>query len=167
MIETAEPAAAATFLSLAFKDIELLPAEQRTKLLCATAAAMLHSDPDRALATLGQAITALNDAARNPRRGRFNPRTSDRSFNIDRDLSTDSGFIVFGNGGAYEVLETAVVRYNFTLNVPGLGAFDVSRFVANANVIELKRLELTLLEIREETRQAAALNAFAAARTKR
>ena len=54
-------------LPLAAKDITLLPAEQRVRLLSALAAALLHTDLDSSLAVLNQVVEACNDVRVNPR----------------------------------------------------------------------------------------------------
>ncbi len=125
-------------LPLAAKDITLLPAEQRVRLLSALAAALLHTDLDSSLVVLNQVVDACNEVRVNPRKGKFDPASARRTFNSSS--GTDSALILAGNRGFFEAVQTERGRQNFGLHAPGADTFSLAAFLAAAGGVDPDRL---------------------------
>jgi len=152
-------------LKLAMRDVEQLPAEQRTFVLAALGAAMLHADLDWTLTVVNQMVVAANNASMRPRRVKFEPK-SVRVFSVTAERTTDSSRIVFGSRGLYEVVAGSLKRHQFRLQVPGVIRFTLPAFLGDAGALDPKQLESSVLSLRDENRLASALNALAALRLK-
>jgi hypothetical protein len=153
------PDVALGLVPLAAKDIALLPAEQRVRLLSALAASLAPVDKETSFGILNQVVAAYNDVRTNPRRGKFDPAKVSRA-------TSDSSLILPGNRGFYEAVQTQRGRHNFGLHVPGVDAFTLTAFLAAADPKDYERLSAAILGLRDETTQAAAWVTLAQLRLK-
>jgi hypothetical protein len=154
------PDVALGLVPLAAKDIALLPAEQRVRLLSALAASLVRVDTETSFGVLNHLVAAYNDVRVNPRRGKFDPAGVRRA-------TSDSSLILPGNRGFYEAVQTQRGRHNFGLHVPGVDAFTLTAFLAAADAKDYERLSAAILGLRDETTQAAAWITLAQARLKK
>ena len=154
------PDVALGLVPLAAKDIALLPAEQRVRLLSALAASLVRVDTETSFGILNQLVASYNDVRTNPRRGKFEPAKVSRA-------TSDSSLILPGNRGFYEAVQTQRGRRNFGLHVPGVDAFTLAAFLAAADPKDYERLSAAILGLRDETTQAAAWVTLAQLRLKK
>ncbi|HLK65549.1 MAG TPA: hypothetical protein VKU19_19060 [Bryobacteraceae bacterium] len=164
-IEAASPdrdAAIGPF-QLAIRDIERLPAEQRMFTLSANAGAIFPAGSDNAFTALSLLVAASNDAYTDPHRGYFDPKILRRP-SKKAELGSDSPLILFNRRGLCEVVDTGQNRYTFPLKVPGATALNLPAVLPMAKGIDPARLEAVILDLRDETQMAIALNALAAMR---
>ncbi len=155
-----KPDVALGLVPLAAKDIALLPAEQRVRLLSALAASLVRVDTETSYGVLNQLVAAYNDVRVNPRRGKFDPTSVRRTAN-------DSSLILPGNRGFNEAVQTQRGRHNFGLHVPGVDTFTLAAFLAAAGPPDYERLSAAILGLRDETTQAAAWVTLAQLRLKK
>jgi hypothetical protein len=150
-------------LQLALRDIQALPAEQRTFTLAANAGAIFNIASDNGLTTLGLLIEAANDAYMRPRKGFFDPKIL-RRFDRKADLGTDSPLILFNRRGLCEVVDTGQHRYTFGLKIPGVSALTLPAVLPLVREADPARLEALILGLQDEMQLAYAMNALAAIR---
>jgi hypothetical protein len=152
--------------SLGRKDAEILPAEQRVVILSAVAAAMLRHDTEYVLGLVRDIVASANASLEAPRRWLFSPRVVRLSYRGPVAFASDSSLILFGNRGLYEVIDGGLGRHNFHLNVPGVTALSLPALVTMATAVDGQRLETIILDLRDETSLAAALNGLVEMRLK-
>jgi hypothetical protein len=135
----------------------LLSYEQRMALLSALAAAAIPVDSVEGQAALSLLITSYNDANSTPRKTRFRP--SDTG-------AFDGPRIVFGPAGFTEVVRAGSRQESFRLTVPGVGAFSLEAFIAQAKDVDFMRLNAAVAGLRNEVQLAKAYVAMAKLRLK-
>jgi hypothetical protein len=146
----APPEQALQAVSLAVKDADLLSAAYRAEVLSAAATALMRSDPDRALSVINEVVKSLNNAS---------SRTS--NFDPKRFGSTDMAQILVRPTRLDEVVASDRQWHIFALQLPGVSPFTLPAVLRATASTDPARLEAALLEIRDETRLASALNALA------
>jgi len=120
--------------SLAIRDAQSAPSEQGVAILTALAGAKIGTDPEAVIVVLGQVVAALNSER----------RSSDWS---------GSDFIVDGRK-----------VYHVRLQVPGVTALTLPQLLEKTKPLDFRRLESVVLQLRDEARLAAALNAITTSR---
>jgi hypothetical protein len=153
-------------ISLAIEDAKVLPAEFRAAVLIALADALIKTDPERAYSVLRTIVEALNAARASPRQARFDPRQSRAPGRVGVGGSTDIPYIPLSTSRFYEVMDVRGSRYSFDLSVPNVNVFTLPGLLLRSKELDYRRLEATLLDLRGEREQAAALLALVESRLK-
>lgn len=144
-------------LHLALKDADLLSYEQRMAMLSALATAASGVDRDETQAVLSLLIASLNDANTNPRKLKFDPKYS-FGFDGPRVLLESQGFL--------EAIQGTQGRQSFKLNVPGIGAYSLADFIAQAKGVDFMRLEASVGTLHSELQLTKGYLALATLRLK-
>jgi len=153
------------YATLALRDVELLPAEQRMVITAGLAAAILRADANNGFTAMNLFVQAANDAYSSPHEGRFDPQALRKHSPLSKSTTfTDSSLILANSRCLCEVVDTGRGRQNFTLKVPGLQTRDLTGAVRTASGVDAERLEAILLSLRDESLMAAGFNALAAVR---
>lgn len=152
-----DPVTALSALHLGVKDAELLSYEQRMALLPALGAACMKVDAEESLSVLRQIIGAYNDANVSPRKARFAP--------WDTGVF-DGRRIVFGPAGFTEVIHTGTRQQSFSLKAPGVTAFSLEAFIAQAKDLDFPQLAAAIGELHNELQLTKGYLALAGLRLK-
>jgi hypothetical protein len=144
-------------LHLGLKDTDLLSYEQRIAMLSALGTAASVVDRDETQAILNLLISSLNDADKNPRKLRFDPKNS---------FGLDSPRVLCGPGGFRESIEGLQGRQSFPLKVVGVNAFSLADFIAQAKRVDFMRLEASVEALRNELQLTKGYVALARMRLK-
>ncbi len=150
-------------VDLLARDAAVVPAEFRTLVLSLGAGALFGRDPERALTVLNDAVTALN--ASGSRKARYDPATRRTVFTGGAATGTDVPVIRYGETQLLETVDaggsrTGGIRMNFELSAPGATTYTVPAAVKAAKGVDYRRIEGTVLGLRDEWRQAQALLAL-------
>jgi hypothetical protein len=127
---------------------------------------MLRHDTEYVLGLVRDIVASANASLEAPRRWLFSPRVVRLSYRGPVAFASDSSLILFGNRGLYEVIDGGLGRHNFHLNVPGVTALSLPALVTMATAVDGQRIETIILDLRDETSLAAALNALVEMRLK-
>jgi hypothetical protein len=149
--------AAQSALATGLKESEALPPVPRLCALAALSAAALPVDPEESFTAFRQLIAAANDAAGVPPRSGFSPKS---------EASTDLPYVLCGNSGATEAVETRLGRQVFQLELRPVSALTLETFLPQAKTIEFARLEAAVWQLRDDFTLARALVALAELRLK-
>jgi hypothetical protein len=144
-------------LHLGIGDADLLSYEQRIATLSALGTAVSAVDRDETQAVLSLLIASMNDADRNPRKLRFDPKNS---------FELDSPRVLCGTGGFHESIQGLQGRQSFPLKVAGVNAFSLADFIAQAKGVDFMRLEASVELLRNELQLTKGYLALARLRLK-
>ena len=114
-------------------------------------------DRDETQAVLNLLIASLNDADKNPRKLRFDPKNS---------FGFDSPRVLCGPDGFRESIQGPQGRQSFALKVAGVNAFSLADFIAQAKGVEFMRLEASVGSLRNEVQLTKGYLALARLRLK-
>ncbi len=144
-------------LHLGLKDADLLSYEQRMAMLPALGTAASVVDRDETQAVLDLLIASMNDADKNPRKVRFDPKNS---------FGLDSPRVLCGPGGFQESIQGLQGRQSFPLKVVGVNAFSLADFITQAKRVDFMRLEASVEGLRNELQLTRGYLALARLRLK-
>lgn len=153
-------------IGLALEDAKVLPAEFRAAVLIALADALIKTDPERSYSVFRTIVEALNAARASPRQARFDPRQSRNPGKQGVGAATDIPYIPLSTSRFYEVVDVRGSRHSFDLGVPNVNVFTLPSLLLRSEKLDYRRLEATVLDLRGEKEQAAALLALVESRLK-
>ena len=153
-------------ISQGIADATVLPAEFRAALLLAIADGLVESDPQRMFSILRNIVEASNAARTSPLQGRFDPRQVRGPGRQGVGAATDVPFIPLSSSRFYEVVDTNGSRHAFDLGVPKVNVFTLPGLLLRTEKLDYRLLEATVLGLRGEMQQAAALLAIVESRLK-